>query len=62
LLKIEAKTNHTDEPPHHYGNDFQYYGGIFFGNDIACGRVHLDKPIDGFVEDATKYEMYMNDP
>lgn len=60
-LTIEAKTNHTDEPLFHWGNDFEYYGEVYFERDVKCERVRLDKPIENFVEDAMRYEIYMNE-
>jgi len=60
-LEIEAKTNHTDEPLYHWGNDFEYFGDCNFEKDVTCNRVRLDQPIDSFVKDAINYEMYMNE-
>lgn len=60
-LEVEVKTNHTDEPLYHYGNDFDYYAAIFFKKEIPCDRVYMKNNLKEFVADAMNYTDYITD-
>lgn len=60
-LEIEAKTNHSDEPLKHYGDDFEFYATIFFRKEIPCEHVYMEKDLKEFVADAMNYTNYITD-
>jgi len=58
-LEIEAKTNHSDEPLEHYGDDFYYHASIFFKKNIPCDHIYIEKDLKEFVADAMNYTNYI---
>ena len=60
-LEIEAKTRHTAEPLHHYGNDFEYYENIHFRKKITGTPIHINGDLKEFVADAMNYNSYITD-
>ncbi len=56
---IEAKSNHTEEPLHHYGDDFHFQAIIYFEKEISCDRIYMNSDLKSFVADALKYEKYI---
>lgn len=60
-LEIEAKSNHTSDDLGHFGNDFCYYGMVYFGKNIKGQRVYIEVDIDEFIQDAMNYEKYITE-
>ena len=60
-LEIEARTEHTDEPLYHYGNDFYYNAYIAFALGLPGERIYFTEDITAFISDALQYEIYVRD-
>lgn len=60
-LEIEAESKHTSDAIGHFGDDFYYYGHVFFENDLNIKRVYLKDDIDNFISDAFNYEKYITE-
>jgi len=60
VLQIEAESKQANELGHH-GNDFSYYGEVYFTKDISCKRINLDVDIREFINDAQNYEKYITE-
>jgi len=60
-LEIEAKTNHTDEPIYHHGDDFYYSAVIYFKKELPCDRIYMQKELDTFLADARNYQKYVTE-
>lgn len=60
-LEIEAETKHSDYDLGHYGDDYSYWGAIYFGEVNSDRRVFLDEDIDEFIQDAINYKKYITE-
>ncbi|WP_143744252.1 hypothetical protein [Polaribacter tangerinus] len=61
-LEIEAESNHTADALGHHGDDFCYYGAIYFGKDTKGQRIYMDVDIKKFIKDAMNYKNYITEP
>jgi len=61
LLEITAESKHTCEDIGHFGDDFYYYGGIYFHKNLKGKRIYLTTPITEFINDAKQYEKYITE-
>jgi hypothetical protein len=60
-IDITAETRHTEDEIYHYGNDFFFYGTVYFEKNIECQRIYMDKNIDEFIADAMNYKKYITE-
>ena len=61
-LEIRAKSSHTAADGwEHYGDDFFYYGSIYFGEDINDQTIYMDVDLEEFIKDAKNYEKYITE-
>ncbi|MFA6400467.1 MAG: hypothetical protein WCX31_02410 [Salinivirgaceae bacterium] len=61
LLEIKARTFHNSNPGYAYGDDFHFYGSVFFNQDMDTYGVHLDEDIDTFIDDAIDFRNYITE-
>jgi hypothetical protein len=61
LLEITAESKHTSENLGHFGDDFYYYGGVYFYKNIKGKHIYLDTPITEFIDDAKQYKKYITE-
>ncbi|MDO9255669.1 MAG: hypothetical protein Q7U54_09165 [Bacteroidales bacterium] len=59
-LEIEASSKHTHDI-FHYGDDFHYFGLIYFTKNIEYQRLFLETDIDEFVNDASNFNKYITE-
>ncbi len=59
FLEITAESKHTSEPLEHFGDDYYYYGGVYFDNNMKGKRIFLDQPITEFINDVKQYKKYI---
>ncbi len=58
-LEIIAESKHTAENLGHYGEQFYFYGSIYFEKAFTGKRIYLDEDIDDFTNDSETYEKYI---
>lgn len=62
MLDIQIESRSILEDIGHYGDDFWFYGTVYFDKELKGGeRVYLEKNIQSFLGDAKKFRTYIHD-
>ena len=60
VLGIEAESKQVNILEHS-GDDFCYYGGVYFAKDLNCQRIYLNVDVNEFINDAYDYKKYITE-
>ena len=60
-IMIEAESNHTARNLGHYGDDFNFFGGIYYDKAAKGNQIYLSGDIEEFVADAKNYKSYITE-